>query len=68
MTGESGEEETEELADEIVEESRKMGDRGARTPPEGKKCERCDRDAVPGPGNKWLCREHQKEFFRERHG
>ena len=57
-----------EKAREIAEESVEMGDRGAESPPEGQKCERCDRDAVAGPGDKWLCEEHQREFYRERHG
>ncbi|MFA9517304.1 hypothetical protein ACERIT_08820 [Halopenitus sp. H-Gu1] len=58
-----------EEARKIIEESAEMGDRGAESPPEGQKCERCDRDAVAGPPlDGWLCREHQKEFFEERHG
>jgi hypothetical protein len=57
-----------EEARKIIEESAEMGDRGAQPPPEGQKCARCDRDAVRGPGEEWLCEDHQKEFFRERHG
>lgn len=58
-----------EEARKIVEESLKMGDKGADPPPEAQKCERCDRDAVSGPPlDGWLCRKHQKEFFSERHG
>lgn len=59
----------EEVAARIVEESLEMGDRGTESPPEGQKCERegCDRDAVRGPGDEWLCETHQKEFFSERH-
>jgi len=47
-----------------------MGDRGARRPPEGQKCERegYDEDAVCGIGNEWLCEEHQEELFAEWHG
>lgn len=59
---------TEGVATEIVEESVEMGDQGSESPPKGQTCARCDRDAVPGPGKEWLCEEHQKEHFRERHG
>lgn len=58
----------EEKAKELIEKAAEMGDRGAPFPPEGQTCARCDRDAVPGPGEEWLCRKHQKEFFREQHG
>lgn len=63
-------EDIDELAAEIVKESAEMGDTMADPPPEGQKCERegCDRDAVSGPGDEWLCEEHQREYFRERHG
>jgi hypothetical protein len=57
-----------EEARKIIEESAEMGDNMADSPPEEQECERCDRDAVPGPGDEWLCAEHQKEFFEERHG
>lgn len=58
-----------EEAREIIEESVKMGDTSAESPPEGQTCERegCDRDAVRGPDDAWLCETHQKEFFSERH-
>lgn len=69
MTNDDSDEfDVDEKAREIAEESVEMGDRGAQSPTEGQKCERCDRDAVAGPGDKWLCEEHQREFFRERHG
>lgn len=66
MTRESVDDE----AEEIVEESIEMGDAGAASPPDGQRCQRddCYRDAVPGPGDEWLCKKHQLEFFRERHG
>lgn len=59
-----------EEARAIVEESIQMGDKGAKSPPEGQTCERegCDREAVRGPGEEWLCEKHQREFFSERHG
>ncbi|WP_226042448.1 hypothetical protein [Natrinema sp. DC36] len=64
-----GDFDVDEEARKIIEESAEMGDRGAKSPPEGQTCERegCDRDAVAGPGEEWLCAEHQKEFFSERH-
>lgn len=64
----TNDEDTEEVAAEIAEESVKMGERGAEVPPEGQKCSRCDRDAVTGPRDKWLCQKHQKEYFGGRHG
>lgn len=57
-----------EEAQKIIEESAEMGDHMADPPPEGQTCSRCDRDAVRGPGEEWLCEKHQKEFFEERHG
>lgn len=56
-----------EEARKIIEESVKMGDKGAKSPPEEQKCARCDRNAVAGPGDEWLCERHQREFFEERH-
>jgi hypothetical protein len=61
-------ENTEEVTSEIIEESAEMGDRGAKSSPEGQTCARCGRDAVSGPGDEWLCEKHQKKYFRERHG
>lgn len=62
-------EDVEEEARKIIEESAEMGDNMADPPPEGQKCERCDRDAVSGPPlDGWLCRKHQQGFFKERHG
>ncbi|WP_436931484.1 hypothetical protein [Halosimplex halobium] len=60
----------EDQAWRILQEEARMGDTGAETPPPEQKCERddCGEDAVMGPGDMWLCREHQKEHFRERHG
>lgn len=71
MTGD--EDPTEEIdVDEktkkLMEKAAEMGDRGTAIPPEGQICARCDRRAVVGPGEDWLCRMHQKEYFRERHG
>lgn len=43
-------EDTEEVAAEIIEESAEMGDWGAKSSPEGQTCARCDRNAVSGPG------------------
>jgi len=60
--------EDDEVAQEIIEESLELGDEGTEPPPEGQSCARCDRDAVAGPGDEWLCEKHQKEFFSERHG
>ncbi|MDT3434258.1 hypothetical protein [Haloarcula sp. 1CSR25-25] len=57
-----------EEAREIIKQSVEMGDPGAKSPPEGQTCARCEKDAVPGPGDEWLCEEHQREFFEERHG
>jgi hypothetical protein len=55
-------------AQKIIEESVEMGDNMAESPPQGQKCAQCDRDAVAGPGDEWLCETHQREFFEERHG
>ncbi|WP_435317647.1 hypothetical protein [Haloarchaeobius sp. TZWSO28] len=57
-------------ARKIVEETRSMGGSFEAAPPKGQKCERegCDRDAVRGPGDKWLCKKHQQKFFKKRHG
>ncbi|MCT9096975.1 hypothetical protein [Haloarchaeobius sp. HME9146] len=70
MTGNTYEndDETEEAAADIIEEAAEMGDRGAKSPPEGQMCARCEGDAVPWPGDEWLCEEHQREYFEERHG
>lgn len=57
-----------EAAQEIINESLEMGDSGTEPPPEGQLCAHCDRDAVAGPGDEWLCQKHQQEFFREWHG
>ena len=64
------EDEIKEDAREIVQEMAEMGDRGARIPEEDQTCARCDRNAAPTPPtfDEWLCRKHQKEHFRERHG
>ncbi|ELZ81788.1 hypothetical protein C453_17269 [Haloferax elongans ATCC BAA-1513] len=69
MTGNThkSDDDTEEVAANIIEESAEMGDRGAESPPEGQTCARCERDAVPGPGDEWFCEEHQREYFEERH-
>lgn len=47
-----------------------IDERSAPSLPEGKTCERetCDSDAIRGPGDGWLCREHQREFTADWHG
>lgn len=64
------EDDLEDAAEQIREEMEDVGDIGARIPEEGQTCARCDRDAAPTPPtfDEWLCRKHQKEHFRERHG
>lgn len=69
LLGDKDERDLDEEVGKIIEESIEMGDRGAPSPPEGQTCERecCDKDAVRGPGDEWLCRGHQRDFFTERH-
>lgn len=65
-----GDRDLDEEVEKIIQESIEMGDRGAPSPPEGQTCERdgCDEDAVRGPGDEWLCRDHQDELFSAWHG
>lgn len=61
-------EEVEEEARKIVEESLEMGDRGPVESVDGE-CSRCDRDATwRDPVSKEaFCEEHATEYFEERH-
>lgn len=70
LLGNDTKSDVDEEAEKIIKESIKMGDRGAPSPPEGQTCERdgCNEDAVRGPGDEWLCREHQDELFSAWHG
>lgn len=69
VMGDMTDDDTENEARKIAEESMEMDDYGPVTSVDGK-CSRCDKDAVwRDPTNdEPFCENHAKEFFTERHG